>query len=46
MESVLLSKGIDIRYEKFIKPKLSEKQIQLIKQLSEEIKKELLSTKK
>lgn len=46
MESVILSKGIDISYEKFIEPKLSKKQKELIKELSEEIKKELISTKK
>jgi len=42
METVILSEGINIRYKKFIEPKLSKKQKKLIKQLSEEIKKEIL----
>ena len=41
-ESIILSKGIDVRYDKFIKPKLSEKQQKLLKQLAKEIEKELL----
>jgi hypothetical protein len=42
METVILSEGISHRYRKFIEPKLSEEQKKLIKQLSEEIKREIL----
>jgi hypothetical protein len=42
MEVVILSEGISHRYKKFIEPKLSKKQKKLIKQLSEEIKREIL----
>ena len=42
MQTVILSKGINHRFRKFIEPKLSKKQKKLIKQLAEEIKKEIL----
>ena len=42
MSKYILSKGIDIRYEKFIEPKLSIKQKRLLKQLAKDIKKSLL----
>lgn len=43
METIILSKGIEHRYKKFIEPKLSKKQKRLLKELAEEIKKNLLN---